>query len=162
MEWVFFGLFFKLTHVSTIFMISEKKVLDPNEPFIITFQTILRNTCLLVILEFCLMSVVVYSVSAAYTNLWWGLKYLLKVPFIIQNYPNMVGFLIFKTLCDIALYLKKYQKNDRHLCLVWYNFTKLSQNMCLINANILIYQYARLDSKLWNIPWFYCISWVFS
>ena len=34
----------------------EKKVLDPNGPYISTFQTNLRNVCLSVILESCLSS----------------------------------------------------------------------------------------------------------
>ena len=47
-------------------------------PYINTFQTILRNICLSVILEFCLLSVVCsLSASAAYTSLYRGLKYLL-------------------------------------------------------------------------------------
>ena len=36
-------------------------------------------------------------------------------------------------------------------------FTKHPQNTCLINTHILIYQYARLKSKLWKVSLFYCI-----
>ena len=91
--------------------------LDQNEPYINTFQTIIRNVCLSIIFEFylllsvfcclwsvvcCLLSVVcdllfviccplsvrcllsvVCSTSAAYTNLYRGLKYLLEVRCII-------------------------------------------------------------------------------
>ena len=39
---------------------------------------------------------------------------------------------------------------------------KLSQNVCLINIHILIYQHARCDCKLWSAQWFYCVFWVFS
>ena len=41
--------------------------------------------------------------------------------------------------------LKKYHKNERHLCLVAYIFTKLSQNVCLINTNILMYWHFRCN-----------------
>ena len=72
-------------YVSTIFAISERKVLDPNGPYLNTFQTILRNVCLPVILKFCLWAIVcclsilsvVCSMSAAYTSLCRDPKYLL-------------------------------------------------------------------------------------
>ena len=35
--------------------------------------------------------------------------------------------------------------------------TKLSQNVCLINTHILIYQNSRCNCMLWNIPWFCCL-----
>ena len=38
---------------------------------------------------------------------------------------------------NIALYLKKDYKNERHLCLIAHIFTKFSQNVCLINMHIL-------------------------
>ena len=58
--------------------------------------------------------------------------------------------------------LKKYSKNERHLCLVRHSFNKISQNMCLINTHILVYRYARCNFSLWNAPWFYCVFfWVF-
>ena len=49
-------------------------------------------------------------------------KYLLKMQFFIQDYPNMAGFFdfrdyLFEQVENIALYLKKYHKNERHLCL---------------------------------------------
>ena len=37
--------------------------------------------------------------STAYNSLCRGLKYLLKVSYIILNYPNVTRFLIFETLC---------------------------------------------------------------
>ena len=49
---------------------------------------------------------------------------------------------------------KKYRKNERYLCLVTRRFTKLSLNVCLINAYIFLYQYVRRDCILWSIPWF--------
>ena len=89
------------------------------------------------------------------------MKYLLKVPFIIQNYANLVGFLIFETLClgsskTLPYVWKKYHKNQQRLCLVRHSFTKLSQNIYLTNTHILIYWYARCDCKLCNAPRFYC------
>ena len=57
---------------------------------------------------------------------------------------------------------KKYHKNEWHLCLVEHSFTKLSQNMWLINIHILIYWYARCDWKLWNFPCFIAFFWIFS
>ena len=52
---------------------------------------------------------------------------------------------------------KKYHKNERHFCLVAHIFTKLSQNVSLINVYILIYWHVRCDWKLRNTLWFYCI-----
>ena len=49
--------------------------------------------------NFGILSVVVCSASAANTSLCRGLKYLLKVPYNIQKYPNLAGILIFETLC---------------------------------------------------------------
>ena len=43
---------------------------------------------------------------------------------------------------------------------VWYIvhiFTKLSQNVYLINKHILIYWHARCNCKLWNAILFYCV-----
>ena len=89
-------------------------------------QTKIRNVCLPVIFEFflhcCLLSVVC-SASA----------------YIIQNYPNIIGFLILKTLCSgrskkLPYVWQKCHKNNnkRHLCLEKQSFIKHSQNMCLI------------------------------
>ena len=41
---------------------------------------------------------VICSASTAY-NSFRGLKYLLEIPYIIQNYPNVTEFKIFETLC---------------------------------------------------------------
>ena len=116
----------------------------------------------------CLLLSMVFSASAAYTSLFSGLKFLLKVRYIILVYLNQVGFLIFKTLCLCR---------SKTLPYVWkiisqkwavfefggHIFTKLSQNVCLINIQFLIYQHDRCDCKLWNVPWFYCVFfWVFS
>ena len=43
-----------------------------------------------------------------------------------------------------------------------HRFITLSQNVCLINKHILIYQHARCDCKLWHALWLYCVFWVFS
>ena len=58
---------------------------------------IVRNVCMSDILEFCPLSVLC-SASAIYTSFCRCLKYLLKVRHIILVYPNVVGFLIFRTL----------------------------------------------------------------
>ena len=55
------------------------------------------KACLSCILEFYL-SLSICSASIAYTILCRGLKYLLKVPYIILDYPNVSRFLIFGTL----------------------------------------------------------------
>ena len=126
------------------FATSGKKVLDPNWPYISMFQTKIRNVCLLVISVFCLSSSV-YSVARlqptpAYVEAW----YLLKVRYIIRNHPNLTRFLIFETLClgrakTLTYVWKKYHKNEWHLSLVIHSFTKVSQIVCLINLNILVY-----------------------
>ena len=41
----------------------------------------------------------VISALITYTRLCRGLEYLLKVPYIILDYPNVPEFLIFDTLC---------------------------------------------------------------
>ena len=63
---------------------SRRMVLYPNEPYIHTFQTILRNVCL------C-------SASVVYSILCRGLKYSSKVRYIIVVDPNITGFLISET-----------------------------------------------------------------
>ena len=57
-----------------------------------------------------------------YTSLCRGLKKLLKVPYIIQDYPTEPGFFIFEILCldtskTLPYVWKKYHKNERYLCL---------------------------------------------
>ena len=82
-----------------------------------------------------------YSVClTAYISLCRGLKYLLKVRYIILNYPSVARFLIFESLClgsskTLPYVWKKFHKNDRHLSFVTHNFTKLSQIVCLINVH---------------------------
>ena len=80
-------------------LLPEKKVLDPNRPYISMSQTVLRHFCLSVILEFCLLSVGC-NASAAYTSLCRSLKYLLKVLYDILVYPNVTRFLISEALCQ--------------------------------------------------------------
>ena len=52
---------------------------------------------------------------------------------------------------------EKYIKNFNGI-----SFTKLSQNVCLINTHILIYWHARCICKFWKALWFYCVFRVFS
>ena len=97
------------------------------------------------------------------TSLCRDLEYLLKIPYSIQDHHNVAEFLIllgyfFGQVDNTALCLKKYRKNEWHLCLVAHIFTKHSQNVCLINTHILICQHGRCDCKLWNALLF----WVFS
>ena len=103
---------------------------------------------------------------SAYTSLCRSLKYLLKISYFIQDYPKVAG-IRFLRLFVLAgwkhvLCLKKYHKNERHLWLVSHVLTKLWQNVCPINMHILIYWYARCNCKLWKVPWFYRVFWVFS
>ena len=93
-----FLVYFSSKHMCPLFCNFWKKVLDPNGPYIIRFLTIIRNVRPLVILEFCQLSVVC-SASATYTILCRGLKYLLKVRYIILVYPNVARYLISETLC---------------------------------------------------------------
>ena len=123
----------------------------------------LRNVCLSVILEFCLSSSSVLCITfTAYTSLCRSLEYWLKIVYFTVVYPNVVGFLISYTVfccrMDTLPYVwKYYHKNERRLCVVAHSFTKLSQYVCLINTQILVYQYARCDFKLWKAPWLYCV-----
>ena len=88
--------------------------------------------------EKCLSSSSSICVLApAYISLRRDLEYLLKVKYIILVDPNGARFLVFETVFLDSL--KKYHKNERNLRLVTYTFTKLSQNVCLINTQILIY-----------------------
>ena len=89
----------------------------------------------------------------SYTGLSRSLEYLLKITCFVQNYSKVAGFSIFKTLCSDRSKIyewKKYHKNEQYLCLVTHIFTKLLQNVCLINTHILIYRHARCNCKLWN------------
>ena len=102
----------------------------------------------------CLSSIVIiWSASKAYTSLCRGLKYLLKLRYIILIYLKVAWFLIFETLCLDSCPMS--EKNELLFCLVIHSFTKLSQNVFLINTHILIYWHARCI-------WFWCVFWVFS
>ena len=89
-----------------LLQLPEKKVPDPSGPYISTFQTKIKNVCLSVILEFCLLSEVC---NIAYISLSRGLKYLVKARYIIQVYPNDFWFLrlFFWQVKNIALCFKK-------------------------------------------------------
>ena len=65
-------------------------------------------------------------------------------------------YLIFETVflykSTILPYVWKIDhKNERRWRLVGHSFTKLSQNVCLVNTHILVYWNARCDCKLWNV-----------
>ena len=169
-EHVLVYFFNKPTYVDIFFAISEKKVLDPNGPYISTFQSILRNVYLSVILEFCLLS---SSSSASVSSLQplpayveaWNIHQ--KLGYIILVDPNGAEFLVFETVflgrsATLPYVRKINHKNERHLRLVSHILTKLSQNVCLTNIQILIYGHSRCDCKLWNAPWFYYVFWVVS
>ena len=123
----------------------RKKVLDQNGPYINMFQTNLRNDCLSVILEFCLLSSSVCVLAPAYTSLCRELEYLPKVRYIILFDPNGAEILIFQTV---------FLGRTATLPYVWkihpkaHIFTKLSQDVCLVDTHILIYWYARCNCKL--------------
>ena len=61
--------------------------------------------------------------------------------------------------CPIS---EKNHLYEQNFCLEAYIFTKLSQNLCLINTHILTYWHARCGCKSWNAFWFYCVFRVFS
>ena len=90
-----------------------------------------------------ILSVVCRSLCPAYTILCRGLGYLPKVRYIILVDPLWDGFLIFETVflsrsATLPYVWKQYHKNEWRLRLVTHIFTKLSQNVCLINIHILI------------------------
>ena len=86
--------------------LQEGNVLDPNEPNINTSQTKLRNVCLSVILEFCLMSLSLSVPGLKLSNLLGlrakSLKSLLEIPYVILDYPNAARFLIFENVSQIV------------------------------------------------------------
>ena len=118
--------------------------------------------------KFRLSSSSVCITSTAYTSLCRGLKYLLKIGYIILDYSGEAEFLISYTVFLLqdgktSLCLKIIsQKYLQYLRLVTHSFTKLSQYMCSVNTHILMYQYDRGDCKLWNTLRFYSVFWVFS
>ena len=74
----------------------------------------------------------------------------------------MISYTVFSHEMETLSYVWKiYHKNRWHLCLVAHIFTKLSQNLYLINTHILIYQHDRCDCKLWSVP-FSLDFWLFS
>ena len=75
-----------------------------------------------------------------------------------SNFTVFLGKIDNTTLC----LKEKYYKNEWFLRLVTHIFTKLKQNVCLINTHIFIYQNARCDCMLWKAIWFYCIFCLFS
>ena len=98
----------------------------------------------------------VWILAPTYTSLCRGLTYSQKVRYIIVVYPLRARFLIFETVllgrsATLPYVWKIHHKNEWHLCLVAYIFTKLSQNVYLINTHILIYRQVRYDCKLWNV-----------
>ena len=46
--------------------------------------------------------------------------------------------------------------------MVAHSFAKHSQNICLINAHILMYWHTSCNCNLWKAFWFYSVFWVFS
>ena len=72
-------------------------------------QAKIRLFCLLEFLEFCLSVVIVCSAFINYTSLCRSLKYLLKIPYFVQDYPNVPGFskLFFEQVQNIAQNIEK-------------------------------------------------------
>ena len=60
---------------------------------------------------------------------------------------------------NTGICLKKHHRNEWHLRLIAYIFTKISQNVCIINKHILIYRHTRCDYKLWNAFDFNAFFW---
>ena len=103
----------------------------------------------------------------AYPRLYRGLEYLLKVRYIILVVLKVTELLMFKFVfsgrsAKMSYVWKVRHKNEWHLRLVAHIFSKVSQNICLINTHILIYWHARCQYKLWKALWFYCFFWVLS
>ena len=117
-----------------------------------------KNPWFLVQLSIGLKCVVVYGLQCVCS-----LHQLIQKPEILTKsivcYPRLFlrgqifdfRDIVFGKVKNIAICLKKYHKSEWHLYLVRHNFTKLSQNMCLIDTHILIYRYSRCDCKLWNV-----------
>ena len=75
--------------------------------------------------------------------------------------------MIFETLClgrtkTLTYDWNFFHKNEQNLYFVTHNFTKLSQNICLIKTHILIYLFAKCNCNLWKAFWFYCVFLGFS
>ena len=84
--------------------------------------------------------IVVCSASTANIILCSRLKYLLKIQYFIQNFPNLTKFFILMTLC---------LGSSKVLPYAWKKYNTLTQNMCLINTHILVYWYVICNCKLW-------------
>ena len=70
--------------------------------------------------------------APTYTSLCRGLEYLPKVGICIISTRRIFDFRD-RLSGNTALCLKNISKNERHLHLVEFIFTKLSQNVCLVN-----------------------------
>ena len=97
--------------------------------------------------------------------------------YIVYSKTNNFDFIFSKSMFSIflrlagkssrpkrSIYLSMSAKkgwNEWHLYLVTHIFTKLSQNVSLINTHFLMYWYARCNRKLWRVPQFYCVFLVF-
>ena len=53
-------------------------------------------------------------------------------------------------------------RDEEKTRIAYYIFTKFFLFVCLSKLHILVCQHARCDGKIWNVPWFYCVFWVFS
>ena len=160
-----FDLLLQKTYVNIFFAISETKILDQNGPKWTIYEqaTDESEKCISVVNSRILSVVVIVSVLApAYTSLYRGLEYLPKVRFIIVVdqlilYETKFWFCRPFFWVDRQYYPiseKQYNKNERHLRLRAHIFTKLSQNLCLIDIHILIYSIAifgHFHTLLWTI-----------
>ena len=102
----------------------QKEKSEPTGPYTHELD---KNKEYLSVDNFGILSVFV-STPKAYINLCRDLKYLLKIPYFIRDYPNM-AFFIFETVLLV--------------CLVPYIFTRFFEKMCLINTLILVYCHAK-------------------
>ena len=73
----------------------------------------------------------------------------LETIFKIENEDIIQAFLSKNTFNNSTFWTAQH--------MYFYIFTKLSQNVCLINIHILIYQFARCKCKLWKAHCFYCV-----
>ena len=98
------------------------------------------------------LSVLGCVLAPAYISLCRGLKYSPKDRYIILVDPLRSRFLIFESVfqdrtATLSYVWEIHHKHERHLRLVAHIFTKLLQSVYLSNTHILIYWYARCDSK---------------
>ena len=91
--WVYFSV---NLYVHTVFGTFRK---TQNGPYISTSQTKIGNVCLSVISEFRLSVVVLFcSAPTGYINQCRGPEYQLKLPYFVQDYPNLIRYLIFQAV----------------------------------------------------------------